>query len=88
MDCVAPLRRGGDAILEGWRRNPSVSSSRFLVAKGYFRPACIRIGEKARIPFFSPTFDRSSSFSFNSWVTYDVDVIVGAAAEAGKHSVE
>ena len=30
MDCVAPPRRGGG-------RNPSVSSSRFLVAKGDFR---------------------------------------------------
>ena len=31
MDCVAPLRKGG-------RRNPSVTSSKFLVAKGDFRP--------------------------------------------------
>ena len=32
MDCVAPASKGG-------RRNPSVSSSKFSVAKGDFRPA-------------------------------------------------
>ena len=40
VDCVAPPLEGGGP-LEGGRRNPSVSSSRFSVAKGVclFRPA-------------------------------------------------
>ena len=41
MDCVAPPSKGG-------RRNPSVTLSRFLVAKGDFRPTHPGLGKKER----------------------------------------
>ena len=51
-----PHREGTDGLSKGGRRNPSVSSSRFLVAKGDFRPrapfaiecliACVPLGDQ------------------------------------------
>ena len=44
MDCVAPPSTDGSSppLEKGGRRDPSVSSSRFLVAKGDFRLAVVR----------------------------------------------